>query len=223
MYQERRWGLRTMRRTTTLDTQSHWLGRRITTAEGKQNSNWGRIWERHHGYREIITARSSCLARAARTNTSDMWLGSHMRTSRYHKDQGVPTVCTQVWFPGLDKMVVVHIQHCHPCQIVTLSQEQKPLLMAHLPGNHGKMWLYLLGSNLHRRVAAGHCVEAVQMGGGRVRQLYQCQSSYPQAQPNLCFTRHTCMRKQWQCILVPQAGFQWFQQVFGFPSWWAPI
>ena len=79
MYQERRRGLRTMRQTTTLDTQSHWLSRRIMTAAGKQNSNWGRIWERHPGYREIITARSSCLARAARTNTSDMWLGSHMR------------------------------------------------------------------------------------------------------------------------------------------------
>ena len=79
MYQERRRGLRTMRWTTTRDTQSHWLGRRIMTAAGKQNSNWGRIWERHHGYREIITARSSCLARAARTNTSDMWLGSQMR------------------------------------------------------------------------------------------------------------------------------------------------
>lgn len=81
----------------------------------------------------------------------------------------------------------------------------------------------LLGTNLRRRVPADHCVQAVQVGGGRVRQLFQCQSSYPQAQPNLCFTRHTCMRKQRQCTLVTQAGFQWFQQVFGFPSWWAPI
>ena len=65
----------------------------------------------------------------------------------------------------------------------------------------------LLGTNLCRRVPAGHCVQAVQTGGGRVRQLYQCQSSYTQAQPNLCFTGHTCMRKQRQCTLVPQAGF----------------
>ncbi|KAK2569806.1 Uncharacterized protein P5673_005655 [Acropora cervicornis] len=39
---------------------------------------------------------------------------------------------TLVWIPGLDKMVPAHIQHCQLCQIVTLSQEQKPLLMAHL-------------------------------------------------------------------------------------------
>jgi len=32
-------------------------------------------------------------------------------------------LCTRVWFPGLDKMVEAHIQHSHPCQVVTESQE----------------------------------------------------------------------------------------------------
>ena len=37
----------------------------------------------------------------------------------------------------------------------------------------------LLGMNLRRRVPAGDCVQAVQIG--RVRQLYQCHSSDTQA------------------------------------------
>ena len=40
---------------------------------------------------------------------------------------------TRVWFPGLDKMVEAHIQHCHPCQVVTVSQEREPLRMTPMP------------------------------------------------------------------------------------------
>ena len=39
---------------------------------------------------------------------------------------------TRVWFPGLDKMVEAHIQHCHPCQVVSMSQEREPLRMTPL-------------------------------------------------------------------------------------------
>ena len=34
---------------------------------------------------------------------------------------------TRAWFPGLDKMVKAHIQHCHPCQVVSMSPEREPL------------------------------------------------------------------------------------------------
>lgn len=37
------------------------------------------------------------------------------------------------------------------------------------------------GTHLQRRIPSGHRVQAVQMGGGRVRHLYQCQSSNAQA------------------------------------------
>lgn len=40
---------------------------------------------------------------------------------------------TRVWFPGLDRMVEAHIQHCHPCQVVTVSHEREPLRMTHMP------------------------------------------------------------------------------------------
>ena len=39
---------------------------------------------------------------------------------------------TRVWFPGLHKMVGVHILRCHACQIVTASQEWEPLRTMHL-------------------------------------------------------------------------------------------
>lgn len=45
---------------------------------------------------------------------------------------------TRVWFPGLDKMVEAHIQHCHPCQVVTVSQEQEPLYMTPMPSEPWK-------------------------------------------------------------------------------------
>ena len=31
---------------------------------------------------------------------------------------------TRVWFPGLDKMVEAHVQHCYPCQVVSVSPER---------------------------------------------------------------------------------------------------
>ena len=40
---------------------------------------------------------------------------------------------TRVWFPGLDWMVEAHIQHCHPCQVVTPAIEREPLRMSPLP------------------------------------------------------------------------------------------
>ena len=40
---------------------------------------------------------------------------------------------TRGWFPGLDKMVEAHIQHCHQSQVVTVSQEREPLRMTHMP------------------------------------------------------------------------------------------
>ena len=40
---------------------------------------------------------------------------------------------TRVWFPGLDRMVEAHIQHCHPCQVVTPANEREPLRMSALP------------------------------------------------------------------------------------------
>ena len=47
---------------------------------------------------------------------------------------------TRVWFPGLDKMVEVHIQHCHlqHCQVVSMSQEREPLRMTPMPGGPWK-------------------------------------------------------------------------------------
>lgn len=45
---------------------------------------------------------------------------------------------TRVWFPGLDKMVEAHIQHCHPCQVVSMSQEREPLRMTPLPSEPWK-------------------------------------------------------------------------------------
>ena len=40
---------------------------------------------------------------------------------------------SRLWFPGLDRMVEAHIQHCHPCQVVTVSQDKEPLRMSHMP------------------------------------------------------------------------------------------
>lgn len=45
---------------------------------------------------------------------------------------------TRVWFPGLDKMVEAHIQHCHPCQVVSMSQEREPLRITPLPSERWK-------------------------------------------------------------------------------------
>ena len=45
---------------------------------------------------------------------------------------------TRVWFPGLDKMVEAHIQHCHPCQVVSVSQEREPLRMTPMPSEPWK-------------------------------------------------------------------------------------
>ena len=45
---------------------------------------------------------------------------------------------TRVWFPGLDRMVEAHIQHCHPCQVVTVSQEREPLRMTPMPNETWK-------------------------------------------------------------------------------------
>ena len=45
---------------------------------------------------------------------------------------------TRVWFPGLDKMVEAHIQHCHPCQVVSRSQEREPLRMTPMPSEPWK-------------------------------------------------------------------------------------
>ena len=40
---------------------------------------------------------------------------------------------TRVWFPGLYKLVEAHVQHCHPCQVVTMSHEREPLRMTPMP------------------------------------------------------------------------------------------
>ena len=42
---------------------------------------------------------------------------------------------TRVCFPGLDRTVESHIQHCHPCQVVTPSYDREPLTvgMSQLP------------------------------------------------------------------------------------------
>ena len=45
---------------------------------------------------------------------------------------------TRVWFPGLDGMVEAHIQHCHPCQVVTPANGCKPLQMSPLPSEPWK-------------------------------------------------------------------------------------
>ena len=45
---------------------------------------------------------------------------------------------TRVWFPGLDKMVEAHIQHCHPCQVVNVSPEREPLPMTTTPSEPWK-------------------------------------------------------------------------------------
>ena len=47
-------------------------------------------------------------------------------------------LCTRAWFQGLDKMVDVHIQHCHPCQVVNVSPEQEPLRMTPMPSEPWK-------------------------------------------------------------------------------------
>ena len=40
---------------------------------------------------------------------------------------------SRVWFPGLDKTVEAHIQHCQTGQVVTVSQEREPLRMTSMP------------------------------------------------------------------------------------------
>ena len=45
---------------------------------------------------------------------------------------------TIVWFPGLDKRVEAHIQHCHPCQVVSVSPEREPLRMTPMPSEPWK-------------------------------------------------------------------------------------
>ena len=45
---------------------------------------------------------------------------------------------TRVWFPGLDRIVEAHIQHCHPCQVVTPLNEREPLRMSPLPSEPWK-------------------------------------------------------------------------------------
>ena len=91
---------------------------------------------------------------------------------------------TRVWFPGLDKMVEAHIHH--PCQAVNVSQEREPLRMRPMPREPWKeVAMDSLGPNSYRRVPAGHRLQAVQMGRGRVRHLNQCLSGDTQAGQNL--------------------------------------
>jgi len=45
---------------------------------------------------------------------------------------------TRVWFPGLNRMLEAHIQHCHPCQVGTPANERKPLRMSPLPSEPWK-------------------------------------------------------------------------------------
>ena len=45
---------------------------------------------------------------------------------------------TRVWFPGLDRMVEAHIQHCHPSQVVTPANKREPLRMSPLPSEPWK-------------------------------------------------------------------------------------
>jgi len=45
---------------------------------------------------------------------------------------------TRVWFPGLDKMVEVHIQRCHPCQVVSVSPERELLHVTPMPSEPWK-------------------------------------------------------------------------------------
>lgn len=45
---------------------------------------------------------------------------------------------TRVWFPGLAWMVEAHIQHCHPCQVVSPANEHEPLKMSPLPSEPWK-------------------------------------------------------------------------------------
>ncbi|EDO38428.1 predicted protein [Nematostella vectensis] len=40
---------------------------------------------------------------------------------------------SKLWSPGIDRMVEAYIQHCHPCQVVTVSQERELLLMSRIP------------------------------------------------------------------------------------------
>ena len=47
-------------------------------------------------------------------------------------------LCTRVWFPRLDRMAEAHVQHCHPCQVVTVSQEREPLHMTPMPSEPWK-------------------------------------------------------------------------------------
>ena len=139
----------------------------------------------------------------------DMWLGSHMRDIKVSRRPR----STYSMHPGVVSRIGQNGGGAHPTLPPLSNCHSVAGVEAFTHGalSQGTMERYgysLLGTNLHRRVTAGHCVQAVQMGGGRVRQLYQCHSSYPQAHPSLCFTGHTCMRKQQQCTLVPQAGFQ---------------
>ena len=46
---------------------------------------------------------------------------------------------SRVWFPGLDKRVEAHIQHCMPpYQVMTESQEREPLRMTPIPSEPWK-------------------------------------------------------------------------------------
>ena len=69
---------------------------------------------------------------------------------------------TRVWFPGLDKMVEAHIQHCHPCQVVSISQEREPLRMTPLPSEPWKeVAVDFWGPDPYWRVSVGYSVQAV--------------------------------------------------------------
>ena len=68
---------------------------------------------------------------------------------------------TRVWFPGLDKMVEAHIQHCHLCQVVSMSQERAVAHDTYAQWTLERGCHTFLGPHPYWRVSVGYSVQAV--------------------------------------------------------------
>ena len=131
----------------------------------------------------------------------------HIYVVRHEGHQGITEtkeyLRTWVWIPRFDKMVPVHIQHCQLCQIVTLSQERKPLLMAHLLREPWKD----VAIAFWGQICAGEYLLVTVCKQFRLTEFVSSTSATAVI-PKLDKTFASLDIPLRQCSLVPQAGLQ---------------
>ena len=151
---------------------------------------------RYHQDQRVLLNLMEAIARGnSASPCADMWLGLDMREIKVSQRPR----STYGMHPGVDSRIGQNGAGAHPTLPVmsnshSVTRAEGFTHGALAKGTMERCGYSLLGMNLSRRVPAGHCVQAVQIG--RVCQLYQCQSSETQARQNLRFTGHTCATMQ---------------------------